>query len=269
MNAGPSSATDGVARCGQSVVSLSFFRFASAADRLWAFTRMQYARAPLAGLPGIGFFKLFGTGTRQSFHPLPNLSVYALLATWPDVWHARQQLAEAAIFRAYRAHAAEHWTVYLCATHSWGRWDGRQPFAVAAQTPPAATPAPIGVITRASIRPRRLLAFWRSVPDVSAAIASQDGVLFKMGMGEVPWLHQVTFSVWPDIQSMRAFAYRPGAHRQAIEQVRTGDWFAEELFARFSIAASEGSWAGRSPLGALSTGSCAVPGTAGAEVRAA
>ncbi|MEM6637846.1 MAG: spheroidene monooxygenase, partial [Pseudomonadota bacterium] len=72
---------------------------------------------------------------------------------------------------------------------------------------------------------------------------------FKIGIGEVPWLQQVTFSIWPDPESMARFARNPqGPHAQAIRAVRQGDWFHEELYARFQIAGDRGSWNGTSPL---------------------
>ena len=92
-----------------------------------------------------------------------------------------------------------------------------------------------------------VLAFWRRVPNISATIAEQDQLLFKIGVGEVPWLHQVTFSIWRDRQAMEAFAYR-GFHAEAIEQVRKNGWFNEELFARFRVLHAEGIWEGGEPL---------------------
>jgi hypothetical protein len=58
----------------------------------------------------------------------------------------------------------------------------------------------------------------------------------------------VTFSVWRDMAAMRAFAYRGEGHRAAIAAVRAGDWFAEELYARFAVVAAEGRWNGGDPL---------------------
>jgi spheroidene monooxygenase len=73
-------------------------------------------------------------------------------------------------------------------------------------------------------------------------------VAFKIGIGEVPLLHQVTFSIWPDTASMAAFARADGPHAQAIRAVREGQWFSEELYARFRILGDLGSWGGGSPL---------------------
>ncbi|MEM7645117.1 MAG: spheroidene monooxygenase, partial [Pseudomonadota bacterium] len=103
----------------------------------------------------------------------------------------------------------------------------------------------IAALTRATLRPRKALQFWRRVPDISQMVGMNDDVLFKVGVGEVPFLHQVTFSIWPDTTSMARFARTSGPHAQAIQAVRDGDWFAEELYARFRVAEAEGTWHGR------------------------
>ena len=227
-------------------VSVSFFRFEGLGNQLWAFSQMLFARRPLAAVPGIGFHKLLGSGTGEGFTPIPNFGVYAILAAWPSLEQARESIAESAVFRRYRAHAVESWTVYLGASQCRGRWAGAAPFDIAAESP-ADEPETIAVLTRASVRLPHVLAFWRRVPNISATIGKQDQLLFKIGMGEIPWLHQVTFSIWRDRQAMEAFAYR-GFHAEAITRVREEGWFSEELFARFSVLEAEGLWEGREPL---------------------
>jgi spheroidene monooxygenase len=73
-------------------------------------------------------------------------------------------------------------------------------------------------------------------------------VIFKIGIGEVPLLHQVTFSIWPDAEAMANFARGDGPHGRAIRAVREEGWFTEELYARFSIVDDWGTWEGKSPL---------------------
>jgi len=121
---------------------------------------------------------------------------------------------------------------------------GRAPF-----TPNRATgTAPLAALTRATVRPRAALRFWRRVPDISRMIGDDPNVAFKIGIGEVPLLHQVTFSIWPDAASMNEFARHSGPHARAIEAVRRGDWFREELYARFQVIGAHGTWNGTQPL---------------------
>lgn len=225
--------------------SLSFFRFAGLTNRAWAFSQMLLARRAMAHLPGIGFWKLFGSGTGEGFTPLPNTAVYAILATWPSQEAARHAM-QAPVFLRYRARAAEEWSIFLSATSARGLWDGHQPFDLSASQPGA-----LAALTRATLRPRTMMRFWQRVPSISTAIGADRNVAFKIGLGEVPWFHQVTFSIWPDTGSMAAFARRDGPHARAIQAVRDGNWFAEELYARFRIVGTQGSWNGSDPLDAL------------------
>ena len=105
----------------------------------------------------------------------------------------------------------------------------------------------LGVVTRATLRPSTALRFWGRVPGISQAIGADESVIFKIGIGEVPLLHQVTFSIWPSERAMAGFA-RTGPHAEAIRAVREQGWFKEELYARFSVLSDLGTWNGQSPL---------------------
>lgn len=221
-------------------VTLTFFRFEGLGARLWAFGQMQFARRHLKALPGIGFLKMFGTGTGEGFDPKPNWGQYAILATWPSHEHAAEQIERAAVFDRYRSHASEYWTIHMTPVSAWGRWAGVEPFEAEKDAPGEA----LAVLTRATLKPRNILKFWKRVPGISARIGANDDVLFKQGLGEIPWTNQVTFSLWPDLDTMRDFAYGNGPHRDAIAQVREHGWFREELYARFRVEHSTGSLSG-------------------------
>jgi len=226
-------------------VSLSFFRFAGIPAKVWAFGMMGFARASMPRIPDIGFWKLCGSGVGEGFTPIPNTAVYAILCTWPDAETARARIEEQALFRRYRRKAEESWTVFLEPTSAKGNWSGAEPFV------PAGTEAdgPLAALTRATIKPKVAAKFWGRVPNISEVIGRDTNVAFKIGIGEVPWLHQVTFSIWPDAHSMAEFARKPsGPHAQAIRAVREGSWFKEELYARFAVTGDMGTWDGKSPL---------------------
>lgn len=227
-------------------ISISFFRFEGIADRLWAFSQMQFSRGPLKRIADIGFLKMFGTGTGEGFTPVPNFGVYALLATWPSLEVARERIEQERAFRAYRYRAAEAGTLYLRAIASRGLWDGKPPFDIDRGDRFA---GPIAVLTRATLKKRHVLRFWSHTPDISQTVREQTHLLFKIGMGEVPWFQQVTFSVWDDAEAMKAFAYRSRSHGAAIKSVRDNGWFREELYARFAILHAEGQWDGKPLLG--------------------
>lgn len=226
------------------IVTLSFFRFAGPLARAWALGMMGAARVSLPRVPGIGFWKLCGSGTGEGFTPLPNTAVYAILASWPDEETARQQTENAAVFQRYKRRSDENWTVFLETSSARGNWSGRAPFCPTGRRPTG----PLAALTRATIRPGVAMKFWRRVPDISRMIGADRNVAFKIGIGEVPLLHQVTFSIWPDAAAMAGFARENGPHAAAIRAVRDGNWFSEELYARFAILGDAGTWDGTSPL---------------------
>ncbi|MEM8698079.1 MAG: DUF3291 domain-containing protein [Pseudomonadota bacterium] len=221
-------------------VALSLYRF-SGLGKAWAFGQMGLARRALARLPDLEFHKMFGTGTGEGFTPVPNLAVYALMTVWPDAAIARTQLAEASVFARYRRHAEETATLLLSPVSTRGVWDGKVPFRAEGDK----RPSPIAVLTRATLHKRALSGFWSNVPGIEGTIREEEHLLMKVGMGEVPWLQQVTFSIWQDDRAMQEFAYRSAHHREAIRRVREGGWFREELYARFAVAGAEGIWQGR------------------------
>ena len=226
-------------------VSLSFHRFGSIASRLWVLGQMGAARLSLPKTPGIGFWKLCGSGVGEGFTPLPNTAVWAILATWPDEAAARAQVQQAPVFRNWRETAAETWSVFLQPTSVRGNWSGKVPFETSADP----QPGPLAALTRATVKPKVALKFWGRTPGISDVIGADPNVAFKIGIGEVPWVQQVTFSIWPDTNSMAEFARRPGGpHAEAIKAVRDGAWFREELYARFRILGATGTWEGANPL---------------------
>lgn len=225
-------------------VTLSLYRFSSVSARLWAFAQMATARFALKAIPEIGFFKLCGSGTGEGFTPVPNTEVYAILAVWPDHDTARRVFDTARVFQRYDAKASEAMTLFLTTQTSRGEWAGQTPFTAQGIT----FNGPIAALTRATIRPKILLRFWGRVPAISTVIGQDPNVMFKIGIGELPWLHQVTFSIWPDTESMAQFARADGPHAQAIRAVRDEGWFSEELYARFRLDGAEGQWAGQTAL---------------------
>lgn len=225
-------------------VALSLFRFDSLAARAWVLGQMALARPGLKRIAGLQFARLCGSGTGEGFTPRPNTAVWAILSAWDSGARAREGMGEGP-FRRWHARAAESLTLFLEPYSARGAWGGVAPFA-----PQGGPAGAVAALTRASVRPRAALRFWGRVPDISARIGSDPNVAFKIGIGEVPWLHQVTFSVWPDAARMAAFA-RTGPHAEAIAAVRAGDWFSEELYARFRVTGSAGTWGGRTPLAHL------------------
>ncbi len=239
------------------VATLSLFRFNRWVDRHWALWQMLLARRALNRLPGVRFMKMVGTGSAEGFNLAPNTAVWGLLAVWPSLEHAREQVNGATPYRRYRDRADEALTLYLTATRAKGEWSGKQPFDI---EPDASAGRLTVALTRATVKPRHALSFWSRTPEIRAEIPEQPHLLFKIGMAEFPGVQQITFSIWDDFEAMRAFAYRKGGpHSKAIEAVRREGWFYEELYARFRVEAVEGSWSGCPRLDAIRDDAAAPP----------
>lgn len=229
------------------IVAISFFRFEGVLQKLWAFSQMGFARKKLKKIKQISFFKLFGSGTGEGFTPYPNTSVYAILSVWNNLGEAENNIEEREIYENYRTHSIENWTVFLSPISSKGYWDKTNPFKPN-KNEFKKKDHMLAALTRATIKPKIMLKFWSKVPAISKVIGNDKNVLFKMGLGEIPWFHQVTFSIWPNAETMANFARKDGPHAKAIKSVREGNWFSEELYARFEVKKAIGKWCGKSVI---------------------
>lgn len=236
-----------VGDCAIPVATLSLFRFDGFFDRLWVLGQMGAARLALRHENRVLFWKLCGSGTGHGFTPKPNWGVWAIMAVWPEEAIARQAIAQSPVWARWRNRAVEDWTVFLRPVSARGSWAGVNPFLPDGEGAGDQS-GPIAALTRASVRPSRVMRFWSRVPDIQAMIGSDPKVAFKIGIGEMPLLHQVTFSIWPDAEAMANFARGNGPHGRAIRAVRDGHWFAEELYARFRVCGTSGQWEGGDPL---------------------
>ncbi|MFN3643684.1 MAG: spheroidene monooxygenase [Gemmobacter sp.] len=237
-------------------MTLTLARFDGARGTAFALWQMAAARIDLGRDGDVGFWKLCGSGTDgsgsgQGFTPRPNWHVWAILATFRDRATAEARLAQGQPWRRWRARAAESCTLFLEPVAARGLWAGRTPFDPGIAAGGGAREpmvAPLAALTRASVRPARALRFWARVPRIQAMVNRDPALVFGIGLGEVPLVHQITFSVWPDAAAMAAFARGNGPHGQAIRAVRDEGWFSEELYARFRVTGASGTWGGRHPL---------------------
>src|SRR6202142_3799899 len=206
-----------------------------------ATSRMAFDLPVLSRTSGLRFWRLLGTARGKAMSLSADLRRWAMFAVWQDEAALDSFLAESAIAAEWRSAAQESWTVRLRYAGGHGQWGGRDPFA--GMTPQALAPGQtVAVLTRASIRPRRLARFYRAVPAVDRALAGADGCLRAVGIGEWPLARQATFSLWRDTSAVRGFGYAPGRHAAVITRGRKEGWFGEECFARFVPQASGGSW---------------------------
>lgn len=203
---------------------------------------MGTAQRPLQRVPGLRFQKLLGSGA-GGFGALPNLRRYGFMAVWEEPEAAQEFFAAHPLWQQYQQRTQEIWTAQLLPVKSHGLWDGVNPFDYQAETT-AAENGPLAVLTRASIRWQKTPRFWRYVAPTSATIADAPGVQAAIGLGELPVVRQATFSLWESQQTMQEYAYRSEKHKQVIQLTRQEKWYGEELFARFRVVHTEGTWDG-------------------------
>lgn len=232
------------------ITTLTFFRYSKIGQKLWAFWMMQFAHGPLSRTEGLQFYKLLGSG-KIGFNPLPDWSVYGLLQVWENEEKANSFFESSELMERYREKSSEQWTLYMGNISAKGEWSGSNPFIESA-TLNEYNPY-ISVITRATIKLRWLIKFWKYVPTSRQPLTDNKGLVFTKGVGEAPFVQMATFSIWADKKSLMDFAYRSNAHRKAIEKTRQLDWYREEMFCRFQPYRSRGTWNGKDPLPELST----------------
>jgi hypothetical protein len=73
------------------------------------------------------------------------------------------------------------------------------------------------------------------VAPIAAKMKEAKGYQFSVGIGEVPWVKQATFSVWESLDEMKNFAYSMKEHRDVVKKTRTQNWYSEDMFVRFRI----------------------------------
>ncbi|MFT5168748.1 MAG: heme-degrading monooxygenase HmoA [Saprospiraceae bacterium] len=215
------------------ITTLSFFHYRGLRNKLWAFGMMQFAHQPLAKIKGLTFYKLMGSGKGLGFNPLPDWGVYALLQVWESEAAADSFLKNTELMQRYRARTTNIRTYYMKNITAKGEWSGSNPFQVS--TALDKDIQKLAIITRATIKPSKLLKFWSYVPTSHRSLSQNPGLIYTKGIGEVPIIQMATFSLWENKEALNQFAYQSKEHAQAIKMTRELDWYKEELFARFQV----------------------------------
>jgi hypothetical protein len=191
------------------------------------------------------FYKLMGTGKNGTFDIYPDFGQWAYLSIW-DTEESKNKYEGKFVKWYISKFAKSSYTIRLNPTKSHGLWDGENPFikdskqTVTSNKNENQTMQLVGVLTRASIRLSKASQFWQNVPEVSKKMLEAKGYLYSIGIGEVPFLKQSTFSIWETEADMVNFAYKQREHAEVIKKTKRLDWYSEELFARFEIVKLSG-----------------------------
>ncbi|MEP0711200.1 spheroidene monooxygenase [Algoriphagus sp.] len=221
------------------ISTVTLFRFRGT-NAFWIFGQMQKAKKKFEQVPGLQFFKLMGSGGKNGFSKMLNVNVYALHCVWKSEQDATNFFKKSETFSEFKSRSTELYHIFSKAVKAHGLWDGTNPYEAEAIT----ASGPILVITRARIKLRFLLKFWRHVPSLGKKVDQAAGSIFSIGIGEYPWFMQATFSIWDSYESMRAYAYGSPLHMEVVKKTRELGWYSEELFANFIPYKTEGSWEG-------------------------
>jgi hypothetical protein len=177
-----------------------------------------------------------GSGKNGTFDIRPDFNQWAIM-----VFFNADQFPEEDVQRLLGNFIVGWWNFFKADTRFFllepyaghGTWDGKS--FVDNRNKMDDPEGKIGVLTRATIRLSRLQHFWKAVPKTADQLEANKGFVFSIGIGEIPFIKQATFSVWESIEDMKAFAYKKMAHQDVIRRTRKESWYSEEMFLRFKI----------------------------------
>ncbi len=229
------------------ITTLTFYRFRGFLSAYLAFSTMGFSKFFTPRAKGMRVGKLLGNGAGLGFSHLPNWGKYSFLAIWDDEQLRVPYFTNSLLQRWLRFISTEQLHLVMEPIQSRGVWDGENPYP----TLPAKTTEqvnPVAILTRAKLRFSKLPAFWRQVPKANNGLAAATDKLLTAGMGEWPFSHPITFSVWKTTEAAENFAYKMSQHSEAIRLARTENWFREDLFVRYKIIAVQGELDGKNPI---------------------
>src|SRR5688572_20295960 len=178
------------------------------------------------------FLKLMGSGINGSFDVQPDWQQWAIFSFTneppltfqsPDIKETLQQLYGKFIAGWFETLKCECCVITCEIKEGHGTWDGRS-FVKKTGTSKEEDTL-MAVLTRATIRTSKLQAFWKSVRPVNDKMKGTEGLIYSIGIGEVPFTRLATFSVWRSRKHMQAFAYSLPEHREVIERTRKERWY--------------------------------------------
>ncbi len=196
------------------------------------------------------FYKLLGCGKNGNFDKHPDWQQWGILAVHteelPGINSSLKDLYGSFISNWLQLFNCEICTFYLEPLEGHGKWDGKECFGILPKQ--SNYDGAIAILTRATIRLSQLSSFWKNVNAVAVQMSNAKGFVTSIGIGEMPFIKQATFSIWQNKESMKAFAYQMKEHADVIRKTRKENWYSEDMFVRFKPIKVTGTINGNNPL---------------------
>lgn len=220
----------------------------------FAVLAMALHRLPFWLNKNISFYKLLGCGKNGTFDKNPDWQQWGILAvkskeTTHDNFEQAtiiDSLYGSFIYKWFQFFNCETWTILLEPMEGHGKWDNKEPFGQLNKQ--STYNGMIATLTRATIRINKLKAFWQNVASAANEMAGAKGFITSVGIGEMPYIKQATFSIWQSREDMKAFAYQMHQHTAIIQKTRKERWYSEDMFVRFKPLKTFGTIKGMDPL---------------------
>ena len=177
--------------------------------------------------------KLLGTGSGLGFSRVPNLGQYVHLGIWKNTDDSKKYEKSNILLRLMKKFATEVEVHQLIPYRSHGVWDGKNPYPNIQHN--ENSNEKVVVLTRAKVKFKFLYSFWKNVGPCNKSLTDSKGRLFSAGLGEWPFSHPITYSIWENLDAAKNFAYQQPQHAAAIAGAKGGKWFKEDLFVRYEL----------------------------------
>jgi hypothetical protein len=214
----------------EDLVTVIYFWKIKQSKIAFALIRMALDRGALRRTKGVKFAKMLGSGKGETFTPRDaDATRWGALVVIDSA--QLSALDSSRTINRWRENSVEEVRYLVDPISSHGLWAKKNPFDYAR----SAGEGEVVAITRARIKWSQNFRFWKAVPPVTSSLHSSPGLIRTIGIGEAPIGLQGTFSHWRSGAELRNFAYKGAAHQEAIAATERHAWYAEELFARFSV----------------------------------
>ena len=200
----------------------------------------KYLALSLMGLSKIRFRKdnsivnkFLGTGSGLGFSRIPDFGKYANFSIWKNQEDFQGYFKKSRFYNYILSLSCKVIQYDLYIEQSKGVWDKMNPYPNAPKK--ATVQGSVAILTRAKVKPKNLISFWKRVRSTNSSLKHSKGLQFSAGLGEWPFSHPITFSVWDSIEDANNFSTGQSAHGKAAKSSVDHKWFRESLFVRYSI----------------------------------